>query len=326
MKASYLDGRVVVLAGEKYQYFYGTSYLGLPYDVDFQKLLQEGQQKYGSSLGSSPMSTPQLDVYASLESVLALKYGFEDAIVFASGYAAGQAVMNLFYQQDYNIEYGNVAHPALKLERKITERTKENNSKRIIYAVDYIDPISFEKYNLNIKNNEGDRILIDASHGLGLFDEDIRSFAKSESIIVSGSLNKALGINAGVLLCTSALKKQVTNTLRYKTASAPSPSECFALLKALESNLIQNKQDHLRKIISNLDAGYLITMVADFPVLTFKDNREELYGHLKDNKILIWRNRYPKHDSPMVNRAVVTAAHSLTDVDSLMETIYLFNK
>jgi len=321
MKASYLDGRQVIVDGKKFHYFYGTSYLGLPYDSAFQKYHVEGQQKYGCSLGSSPLSTPQLDVYRHLENLLALRYGFEDALVFSSGYAAGQALISLYHDQDFFIEYGKVSHPALKLERNSTQLSEKVQSRKKVFAVDYIDPITFEKYDDGKLSNALEEIIIDVSHAMGLFDSDIKNLSKNTNVTLSGSLNKGFGINAGVLLCSSALKNKLIHSVRYKTASAPSPSECHALCRAFETDLIAMKQNELSSLIELLVTLNGVLMATNFPVMTFKDNSENLYNHFRDNKMLIWRNRYPTQESPMVNRAVITAAHTLHDVRALQDVL-----
>jgi len=321
MKASYLDGRRIIVSDQVYLYLFGTSYLGLPYNSDFQSLLNEGLLKYGSSLGSSPISIPQLSVYEELESLLASRYGYEEALLFPSGYAAGQAVVHFYGGQDYEIVYGNIAHPALLLTTNNIKEKKSKSTDSKLIAVDYIDPITFEKYDLNTVDVEKGKVLIDISHGLGLFDKEIKLFSESSNIILCGSLNKALGINAGLVLCSTILKKHLKSSMRYKTASAPSPSECYALHQAYASGLVQAQQVKLQKLISSFKPEAPAGYVENFPVLKMQDHSKELSDRLKQNEILIWRNRYPTRDSPMVNRAVFTAAHKEEDVITLLEQL-----
>lgn len=322
MKASYLDGRKIIVNDQVYLYLFGTSYLGLPYNPDFQRYLSEGFLKYGSSLGSSPVSIPPLAVYAELEDLLAAKFGCDDALLFPSGYAAGQAVVNLYHQQDHKIQYGNIAHPALKLESKIKAANRDaENSGNKLHAVDFIDPITFEKYDLSTVDQQKDKVLIDVSHGLGLFDEEVRSLSKLPNIALCGSLNKALGINAGVLLCSTSIKQQLQQSLRYKTASAPSPAECYALQQAFNTGLVKDQQVHLKKMIENFKSNSAYNCRDNFPVLKLQNGSEELSDNLKQNEILIWRNRYPAVDSPMVNRVVFTAAHKEEDVELFFEQL-----
>ncbi len=322
MKASYIDGQKIVVDDQVYLYLYGTSYLGLPYNSDFQQLQKEGQIKYGSSLGSSPGSTPQLAIYSELEELLASKYGYEAAILFPSGYAAGQTIMSVHQEQGHQIEYGNVAHPALKLNSHTNEPQVESHSENSkIYAVDFIDPITFEKFDLSSNRDNASTLLIDISHGLGLFDEEIKAVSKLNNSILCGSLNKALGINAGVVLCTNALKNRLCVNRRYSAASAPSPSECYALLKAFETGLInaqQNKLNGLMKLfLNNKD----VSLTKGFPVLKFQNNTQQFYEYLKQNEILIWRNSYPDPDSDPINRAVFSAAHQEDDINLIFDYI-----
>ena len=325
MKASYLDGRKIIVDDKVYLYLFGTSYLGLPYDEDFQKLIQEGIDKYGSSLGSSPTTVPQLSIYGELEAYLANQYGFEDALLFPSGYSAGQTVVQLYASQNYKIQYGNVAHPALKLEAKIESKDVHKKTNRsTLFATDFIDPITFEQYDINFIDSEGDKTLIDISHGLGLFDDDLKSMSSSSNVILCGSLNKALGINAGILLCDTALKLQVIASARYKTASAPSPSECYALYKAIASGVVEKRQSRLETLLIKLNGAKGLRSVVGFPAVKIENDGDRIFNYLKQNEVLTWRNKYPTADSPMVNRAVFTAAHKAEDVDQFLELIDKF--
>lgn len=320
MKATQLDGRSLMMGGERYLSFYGTSYLGLPYDKQFQDYVHEGMSLYGSSLGSSPLSIPQLDIYERLEKQFANYYGFEDALLFASGYAAGQTVVAMFENLDYKIAYGNIAHPALKLEKKIIQRNSSENTRRTLHAIDYIDPITFENGVVGGDEKGKDVILIDTSHAFGLFDEELKAFSKQKNVMICGSLNKAMGTNAGVVLGNEAQVRNLKATNRYKTASAPSPAECFALFKAIEDKLINDKKKDLGRLVEGLVTNEFIRIKEGFPVFTFRDSGQKLYDHIKENKALIWRNRYPSEESALVNRAVITAAHSRGDVDFLIQT------
>lgn len=321
MKASYLDGRKVIVNDQVYLYLFGTSYLGLPYHAEFQRHLNDGLLKYGSSLGSSPLSSPQLAVYEALESILASRYGYEDALLFPSGYAAGQTIVHFYNKQNHVVVYGNVVHPALRLSGKAEALTGNAMSRSKLLVVDFIDPITFEKYDLSKIDSEKDKVLIDVSHGLGLFDKDILSFSKSSNIVLCGSLNKALGINAGIVLCSTELKRKVQSSMRYKTASAPSPAECYALSLGLESGLIGQQQAHLQELMTKFRTRDGVSSVPDFPVLKLERCKEDLADQLKKNEILIWRNRYPSGDSPLVCRAVFTAAHKVEDVSLFLDQL-----
>ena len=324
MQASYLDGRKIVVDGRDFTYFYGTSYLGMPYDDAFKRFIRDGQNKYGSSLGSSPLSSPQLDIYHQLEACLANQYGFDRSLLFASGYAAAQTVVEHYRQLDFSIEYGNIAHPALKLEKKLLQKNESEKSKQTLHAIDFIDPITFELGDQYKAEQQGDLQLIDASHGFGLFDESLKSLSHQQNTLICGSLNKALGINAGIVLGSKSQIENLKNTSRYKTSSAPSPAECFALLHALENGLVTQKKIHLSELTQVLSTVDRIRVKAGFPAIIFRDNSQELYEHFKSDNLLIWRNHYPTKQSSLVNRAVITASHHHEDVSKLINSNFSF--
>lgn len=66
-----LPSNKILLEGKEYDFYSGTSYLGMNQDEDFKKLLIEGMNRYGMSFGSSRNGNLQLDIYDQAEEKMA---------------------------------------------------------------------------------------------------------------------------------------------------------------------------------------------------------------------------------------------------------------
>jgi len=304
MIATKINGRTTTIDGKEYVYFGGTSYLNLPYESTFHGFVTEGMALYGNSLGSSPITAPRLAIYEELEAFLAQYYGFEAALLFATGRAATQALVQLAAKR-FHIIYGPFAHSTLQ--------TRQTNSESAptIWINDFIDPISLERVDEVDDIPEGPKI-IDASHAFGVLDKDLGAFCQRQNAFACGSLNKGLGIHAGLVLCDSETKKALQQTLAYQSSSNASPALCYALLRAFEGGFIEEQQEKLQNFVNQLASIEKIEIKPPFPVGYFK-SRAPLYDKLKDNSVLLWKGGY---GAPLVkpNRFVVCAGHSKSDV------------
>ena len=73
--------------------FGGNDYLGLSRDESVIAAWQRALSRFGSGSGGSPLVSGHTDAHEALEQLLAGWLGYERALVFASGYAANQAVL-----------------------------------------------------------------------------------------------------------------------------------------------------------------------------------------------------------------------------------------
>jgi|GEM_PF-6189886 len=316
MRAAKLDGRSIWVAGQEYLYFGNTSYLNLPYEEIFQEFIAQGMSLYGSSRGSSPKTTPTLAIYEQLESYLASYYGFPDALLFSSGHSASQALMKLV-SQSFEIKYGPFAHAALRLSNTIVGNMWPEGTPKL-WANDFIDPISLQRVD-RLESMPNSTIAVDTSHGFGVLDKELIAFAEKHKALVCGSLNKGLGIHAGVVLCDSATKTALRDSIAYQSSSSASPALCFALLNAFESGFIQAQQQKLNSLLGLIAKSALFTNHPPFPVC-YISKETNLYESLMSNNILLWKGGYGDMIT-RVNRLVICAGHKESDLIRLIECI-----
>jgi len=310
---NHLTGRTVTVDGKQYLYFGGTSYLGLPYNETYQRFFAEGMSRYGTALGSSPLSEPALSVYKELEKDLATRMDFDHAVLFQSGFLAGQAVVAHLHQSKAQFQYSEMAHPAIKSEQPIRQSFQPK-----AWLSDYIEPVSLATIEQLQKPSEIDLYVIDASHAIGLLDQELQQYVEGKPVLVTASLNKALGTAGGVVLYNGP-ELPIKKLVQYTTASPPSPAACYALLQSFKTGLIQQQQRKLQDLLSPCSpASQHYHFKPGFPVLVLQDSSQQLFDEFQLSGQLIWRNTYPKGSGNILNRIVITAEHTNQDVQELL--------
>lgn len=314
MKVLLHSGRNIRSNHQEYLDFSGTSYLNLPYEPEFQSLFLEGMSYYGLSNGKSPFSNPQLDIYNQLEELLAGYYHFEDALLFQTGFAASRSLVEYFIEKNYSIRYSRISHPAIKVQHVPSDR--------FVYASDVIDPVSLRTFKDCNLSHTKHALILDASHAFGVLDEELRNLHdRYDEILLCGSLNKGLGINAGVILCSSRRKRELMQLHAYSTSGCPSPAACYALFKAFETGFIEKQQAKLYRNILFFPQHSAYRMIENFPVLTFQNQSEEYFQKFLDNNIFIWRNDYPQNSGSAINRAVIHSGFEKQDLEEILEIV-----
>lgn len=109
---SQLPSNKILLEGKEYDFYSGTSYLGMNQDEDFKSLLIEGMNRYGMSFGSSRNGNLQLDIYDQAEEKMARWVGAEKALTVSSGMLAGQVVAQYLKTQNTTFFYAPSSHSA----------------------------------------------------------------------------------------------------------------------------------------------------------------------------------------------------------------------
>ncbi len=312
----YNSGRTISLGGQEFVNFSTTSYLGLATLPEFQQFVYEGMQKYGVSYGMSPLSNPQVEIYEELELALARTYGAESALLFSTGFAASQTVVQQMRANLFELHYGSIRHPSLSIEIGFTNT-------KTAWVSDLVQAMNGHFFDETEREQEAEEKILDASHGFGLFDEEIKQFV-SDGYIVCGSLNKALCSQAGVILCSKQWRKEFMLHPMYATSSPASPAICYALLQSLTHNLIETRREKLLQNLKLIPKHDAYTYTGKFPVLLFHNSTSELFQYLYNHGLFIWHNQYPKSSGQLVNRAVIHASLEPSDIKQLVDLLDKF--
>ena len=341
----HFPGRQLYLNNENYYYFGGTSYLGLQTDQVFQELFISNIKKYGTNYGASRKSNVQLDIFRKTEAYLSKIVGSEACISLSSGYLAGQLIAKHFNTSDYSRFYTPNTHCALFTDKSVCfeNYSKLNTAVRNSLERDtnttpviFLDSIDFSGANypnftsLQELPLENVILVVDDSHGIGIVGahgggvfQQIAQLRPKE-LIVSSSLGKGFGIQAGALFGTKKRLFELTETDFFGGASPASPAAMATLFQA--ESIYENKrvtlQDNINLFKKEVDDISNYSCMKGHPAFSFSNSK--LTSYLEKNRILITSFNYPTEDASVMSRIVISAAHTTADITYLSEQVNVF--
>ncbi len=139
---------------------------------------------------------------------------------------------------------------------------------------------------------------------------------------MTGSLGKALGLPAGIVLGDRDFVDKVVSSPLFVGASPPAPGYMEAFLKAesLFSNQRQKLKENMAFFFSHIKSYPHLHYKENFPVATFRQTGWA--AKLMEKGILISSMAYPYPHSPAVDRIVLSAYHQKEDLEQLVEVIH----
>ncbi|QLG44037.1 aminotransferase class I/II-fold pyridoxal phosphate-dependent enzyme [Costertonia aggregata] len=331
-------GREIVLNNTKYLYFGGTAYLGLQTNVAFQNIFIENLKRYGTNYGASRKSNVQLPIFKKAEEHLAKIVGAEACLTMSSGYLAGQFISQYLSTSNYRFFYAPNTHSALfqtKLEPYATfgqladEVCEHLESKEASVPVVFLDSIDFSGN--NYPNFKGLQLLplnkvilvVDDSHGIGIVGDNgggvyktIKKLSPKE-LIVSSSLGKGFGIQAGGIFGTAHRISVLMDTPFFGGASPASPSglATFFQSEKLYQKNRKTLKGNIKFFTDTVSDINQFTHMKNHPAFSFSDMT--LTEKLEENGIIVTNFKYPNEDSTVMSRIVISAAHKKEDIQYL---------
>lgn len=332
-------GSKIITGGKQYLYFGGTAYLGIPQSADFLELFLEGIKKYGLNNGTSRANNVQLGIYDEAENSAALRFGFDAALITSSGYLAAQLAIKQVISFG-EVRYAPDTHPALWLDKtpeihqsfahwaiNITEEINESNIANWVLITNSMNNLYPERYDFSFINriNKKVTILIDDSHGIGVNNNGLGVLPDLPTcdhveVIVIGSMAKALGIDAGIILGSRHIIESMKLSYEFLGASPPAAAGLYAFTHGIEIYntalaQLKNNMDLLQHRLNNNNWVF----IKDFPVYLAKNT--DLSDTLKNKGILISSFPYPHKNSPIINRIVLSSWHNELDIQELFKAL-----
>lgn len=339
-----LPGRTVKIEGEEWLYFSGTSYLGIGRHPEFQELLLEGIQQYGTHFGGSRHANIRLGIFEETEVYLARLVGAEAALTVSSGSLAGQLVVKVLQGTD-KFYFAPGVHPALFGEGDYSElafdawtdfvlNEAELYQENIIVFSNSLDPLHAKKFSFDwlweFPKHINVTLVLDDSHGLGICGRDgagiysLLECPDNVELIVIGSMGKAWGIPGGLILGSQELIDTIWQTPYFGGASPVSPAYLHAFHRA--RNLYSECRDQLFANIEFFRRGIqqinLFETFVQYPV--FYTSKNHLADFLAKKRVMISSFPYPTPQDDWITRVILSAAHTLTDVEHLVRLIEKF--
>lgn len=333
-------GRELQIAGKRFLYFGGTSYLGLQTDPDFQQLFIENLKRYGTNYGASRKSNIQIPVFDAAESALATFVGSEASLTLSSGYLAGQLVAQYFTADSFQSVYAPNTHSALGAKNSVALEhldalgpllEKMDRSKTAVLFLDAVDTEG-GRYpdfsDLNAIDLSRLILVVDDSHGIGIMGPQgegaygILQDLGAKELLVCCSLGKGFGIQAGAIFGSQARIDHMKETDIYGGASPATPAALATFLdgRPLFAQRLQRLRTNLRLFLSETgDKLHALRFIAEHPVFSFEN--AEFVSFLEQHGVLLTNFRYPNEKGSLVSRIVISAAHTPKDILYLAKLI-----
>lgn len=337
-------GRKIQCAGQAHLHFSGTAYLGMGSLPEFENMVVEGIHQYGPNYGASRGNNVRLTVYEEMESFFAEKAEAENALVMSSGFLAGYLTAAVLSDMAGEIWVAPDTHPAIlpqgikrdnftgfgQFAERCVEESHRFSGRTVAIFANALDPLTpaIHSYNwvreLSQKNTY--YLLLDDSHAFGLIGKGIYgTYAQWKDLplhlVISGSLGKALGIPAGVVLGPASFMEKIASNPIFIGASPPAPGPCKAFLAA--QGLYETQQRTLQKnmafFFSRLQGFPGIRYLDNFPVATF--HHTGWAQQLMAKNILISSFPYPSPDDAPLDRIVLSAHHENEDLLELIRRL-----
>lgn len=327
----------IVLEEQRYLYFGGTAYLGMPQHSGFLKFYLEGVTKFGLNNGTSRNNNIQLGIYNEAESYAATQFGAAAALITSSGYLAAQLTVRFFSGAE-GVLYAPQTHPALwaaqkpatkgsfsQWARQSVEKINTSDQKDWVLISNSLNNLFPERYDFSFIKEilPGKRVvlIVDDAHGIGILDGGkgiFNEIPKTEEVevIVVASMAKALGLDAGIILGSEKIISQLKTSNEFLGASPPAAAGLFAFMQA--EQIYRNEQEKLLELSAwfasriGLDWQY----VHGFPV--FYHPEERTFERLLEQKILISSFPYPDPQSQPINRVVLSSWHTKENINQLI--------
>ncbi|ARC55021.1 8-amino-7-oxononanoate synthase [Candidatus Riesia sp. GBBU] len=350
--------RFIYIKNKKYINFSSNDYFGFSINKNIIKSFKKGIDKYGVGSGSSGHIIGYTEIHKKLEKSLANWLGYEESLLFNSGYSANQSIISTLMKKGDFIFADKLIHASLIeasfFSRANLKRFLHNDLKSLKYMLSKHVVRKSLIVTEGIFSMEGDSapikeikkisrdfnswMLVDDSHGIGVIGEEGRGSCflhnvKPELLMITFS--KSIGINGAALLCSRQVKEyfiQYSKNLIYSTSMIP--AQAFAILESVKhikkaDNFRKKLKDNVkyfRKIsekynlplLNSLSQIQLIPIKNDFLCL-------EIFEFLKENGFLVQAIRYPTVPigTPRI-RITLLSSHSFIDIEHLIELIYNF--
>ncbi|MEL1242051.1 aminotransferase class I/II-fold pyridoxal phosphate-dependent enzyme [Flavobacterium flavipallidum] len=338
MKVTQFPDRILKIDGEKYLYFGGTAYLGLPPNKKFQKILLKNIQRWGTAYGSSRNANIQLTAYDKGEHFLAQLIQAEAAVTVSSGMLAGQLVIDSLKKEKNVFYHFPETHTAIKyadsnpfyINDCINPQLLNEKTEKICILTDAVPSNTVQAIDLSvvaqIPKQKEITLVIDESHSLGILgDNGGGVFSKidhpniKQKIMVS-SLGKAMGLSGGVIAGNKDFVENIKKNDIFVSSAGMNPAFVSTLADA--EKLYTKQQKKLKK-----NLVYLSSKLLPNNNILFKENYPVIYPQIESinavftsNKIIITNFKYAS-GTKNLNRIIITANHKKKDLDKIIQIL-----
>jgi 8-amino-7-oxononanoate synthase len=302
------EGPVVTYQGKQVVMMGSNNYLGLTHHPKVREAARQAIDRYGTGCTGSRFLNGNLDLHDRLERTLATCFGYEDALVFASGFLANVGVIAalgsipgavIFSERENHaslIDGARLARGEVRLFANLDDLSRQLGTQadwsHALVVSDAVFSMTGRVTDLRrlaeLKRRYRFKLYVDDAHGIGVLGADGRGTVFDQGVradvdLLFGTFSKSLA-SLGGFICG---EKRVVDWLRHKTRSliftaGLPPASVAAALAALE--LMGAEADDLRaKVWANarywregLEAIGYYTMGSTTPIVPAMIGSESL--------------------------------------------------
>ncbi|MCB5227563.1 8-amino-7-oxononanoate synthase [Alishewanella sp. 16-MA] len=353
-------GRYLEVGGQCYLNFSANDYLGLANSSKVKASYAAGAERYGAGSTGSPLVTGYHHIHQQLTAQLAAWLGFERVLLFSSGFAANQAMLQSLAASNDLLLLDKLSHASLidaalahkggfrrfahndlnALARLLPETPDaENHSLVVTEGVFSMDGDSPDLVALSkLCQQRQAALLLDDAHGLGVLGEQgrgswqVQGLASQQLYCYMANFGKALGVGGAFLAGSKTVIDYIEQFARhYIYSTALSPALCAAVSQSIE--LVQTEQWRRDKLQDNIQLFRSLAAEADLPclpatgaiqaiMLGSSERAVALSQQLKQLGIWLTAIRQPTVPAGSARlRVTLSASHQAEDIQFLIKML-----
>ncbi|TMP30228.1 8-amino-7-oxononanoate synthase [Pseudoalteromonas rubra] len=346
-----VSAREIEVGGKRYLNFASNDYLALA-DQTLNLTGQPGSR-------SSALVTGFQSVHAAFESQLCEAFGYESALLFASGFAANTSVLQALFNdpavgreselfQD-KLNHASLLDGALHSQAKLTRfnhndvghlraRLEKSKAKHKLIVTEGVFSMDGDCAPLadiaQLAKTHNAWLMVDDAHALGVVGDNglgsVERGVKPELLVIT--FGKAMACQGAAVLCSERVQQYLLQFSReyiYSTAMSPMLTDIalsqFAQLRGAVSQraALKNNIAYFSQSAAQLGIAVMPSDTAIQPiVLGSADNALAAQQQLKERGIWLTAIRPPTVPQNAARlRVTLTAAHTTQDIDALLNAL-----
>ena len=348
-----------MIDSREYLLFSSSNYLSLGENREILEKVKEKMDGIGLGSGGSRLTTGSHKVHKDLERNLAEFIGYENSLVYSSGFMANLGFLTAVCDDETIVFSDEKNHASIidgiklsksKVEvykhldfRDLEEKLKKYPNRNKILVSDGVFSMDGDILPLDEFCRLGEKYkaltYVDDAHGFGILGENGRGITeiyKTYPDVMLVTFSKALGASGAALMTSNLMRKYLYNTSReFIFSTSISPVDTLITLESL--NYIKSNKKNINKLKDNV--SYLKKKLEEnnfdiggnshiIPIKVGNEKRaQEIFKKLIDSGIFLSIIRFPAvPKNQTILRVTPMADHTKEDLDFLMEKLNEFVK
>lgn len=284
------QGRLLQNKQGAYLNFSGNDYLGLATEPQLIKALTEGAERFGVGSSGSPLVTGFHYAHRALSDALCDWLGVDDVLLFSSGFAANQVMLQHLADKTDHLLLDKLCHASLidaalhsdapykrfphqdlvALEMQLQRHPSALVVTEGVFSMDGDSP-DLMAVSALCKTHKAD-LLLDDAHGLGVLGKegkgswDAQGLESKDMLCLMANFGKALAGQGAFLAGSATVMDYLRQFARhYVYSTALSPALCWAMKTSVELSRSQEwRRDKLNdniQLFKTLAAGAGFTLL-----------------------------------------------------------------